>query len=566
MEHFDAVIVGSGFGGSVMAYRLAEAGLSVCVLERGKAYPPGSFPRSPYAMSRNFWDPSEGLHGMFNIWSFRGIGGIVSSGLGGGSLIYANVLIRKDPKTFAEDMDGNHTPWPVSYEDLEPHYESVEQVMNAQRYPFEPDPKKRVPSRWDYDFTPKTNAMREAASRLGYEWRLPKLAVTFKNDGEEPVTASPIKDAPENMYGRTRLTCALTGECDLGCNYGSKNTLDLTYLSLAKLRHGAEIRTRSEVRAFAPREGGGYTVEYADHNGVVEGEKRTVEPPLKTVSADRLILSSGSFGSTYLLLKMQKRGAFPGLSGKLGTRFSGNGDLLTLVVKSLLESGGSPRILDAGYGPVITSAIRVPDEKEGSYHYIEDGGYPQFASWVVETSNQLAFARRGLRLLRRLARGWLRLDLDSDIGAELSDFIGTAALSSSTMPMLAMGRDTPDGSFALTMDERLDLDWRLGRSTPYFRRVRESARAIAHSLNADFRDDPLWYLSRIVTVHPLGGCPMGRDEREGVVDQYGEVFGYPGFHVIDGSMMPGPVGPNPSLTIAAIADRAAEHIIETRKP
>src|SRR4029453_9032427 len=101
--HFDAVIVGSGFGGSVMASRLAEAGLSVCVLERGKAYPPGSFPRSPWEMGRNFWDPSEGLHGMFDVWSFRGIGAVVASGLGGGSLLWSNVVLRKDRSTFVKE-------------------------------------------------------------------------------------------------------------------------------------------------------------------------------------------------------------------------------------------------------------------------------------------------------------------------------------------------------------------------------------------------------------------------------------------------------------------------------
>src|SRR5437588_12204960 len=94
--HFDAVIVGSGFGGSVMAYRLAAEGLRVCLLERGKAYPPYSFPRSPYDLGKNFWDPSEGLFGFFNVWSFKGSGSLVSSGLGGGSLIYAYIIIRKE--------------------------------------------------------------------------------------------------------------------------------------------------------------------------------------------------------------------------------------------------------------------------------------------------------------------------------------------------------------------------------------------------------------------------------------------------------------------------------------
>src|SRR5919202_562727 len=153
--HFDAVIVGSGFGGSVMAYRLAEAGLRVCLLERGKAHPPGSFPRSPYRMRSNFWDPSEGLYGMFNIWSFTGLGAVISSGLGGGSLIYANVALRKDPATFADD---ERERWPVSYGDLEPWYAAVEDMQQPVAYPDDREP---------YASTPKTNAVLDAARRTG---------------------------------------------------------------------------------------------------------------------------------------------------------------------------------------------------------------------------------------------------------------------------------------------------------------------------------------------------------------------------------------------------------------
>src|ERR671932_1155743 len=128
--HFDAIIVGSGFGGSVMAYRLAEAGLRVCLLERGKAYPPGSFPRSPYRMKQNFWDPSEGLYGMFNVWSFDELGALVCSGLGGGSLIYANVMIRKDERWFVRE---DHEYWPVTRADLDPHYDRAEKMLGAQQ-------------------------------------------------------------------------------------------------------------------------------------------------------------------------------------------------------------------------------------------------------------------------------------------------------------------------------------------------------------------------------------------------------------------------------------------------
>ncbi|HYU75181.1 MAG TPA: NAD(P)-binding protein, partial [Ktedonobacteraceae bacterium] len=306
--HYEAVIVGSGFGGSVMAYRLAEAGLNVCLLERGKAYPPGSFPRSPYWMQRNFWNPSSGLYGMFNIWSFEGINSVVSSGLGGGSLIYANVMLRKDEKWFVkEDLhNGGYEYWPVTRADLDPYYDRVEKMMHAEQYPFDQPP---------YNQTTKTIALQKAAKQLHMNWYLPKLAVTFGNEGEAPVPGEPIREEHPNIHGRTRYTCRLCGECDIGCNYGSKNTLDYTYLSAAH-RLGAEIRTLCEVRSFEPTEGGGYTIHYVQHDPENEGQKLTTHDPtvlpVQTITADRLVLSAGTFGSTYLLLKNQ--GAFPDIS------------------------------------------------------------------------------------------------------------------------------------------------------------------------------------------------------------------------------------------------------------
>jgi cholesterol oxidase len=126
-----------------------------------------------------------------------------------------------------------------------------------------------------------------------------------------------------------------------------------------------------------------------------------------------------------------------------------------------------------------------------------------------------------------------------------------------------MGRDVPNGNMKLTEHGYLDIDWIARKSGPYFERVRAESRRIAEAMDAEtVEDNPLWYLRRVITVHPLGGCPMGRAPSEGVVDPYGEVFGCPGLHLADGSVMPGPVGPNPSLTIAALADRFAEAMLD----
>src|SRR6266568_2121540 len=297
--HFDAVIVGSGFGGSVMAYRLAEAGLHVCLLERGKAYPPGSFPRSPYRMKDNFWDPGKGKYGLFNVWSFSGLNALVSSGLGGGSLIYANVMIRKDEKWFVQEdlQKGGYEYWPVTRAELDPHYTNVETMLNVQKYPFNVSP---------YNKTPKTIALQTAAKKLDMDWSLPNLAVTFNNTGQEPVPGEPILEEP-NIHGRTRYSCRLCGECDFGCNYGSKNSLDYNYLSQAKLKYGADIRTCCEVRSFEPGDNGGYSICYVVHDPAkFEGKPLNTHDqavlPLHTITSDRLILAAGTFGSTYLLL------------------------------------------------------------------------------------------------------------------------------------------------------------------------------------------------------------------------------------------------------------------------
>jgi cholesterol oxidase len=557
-EHFDAIVVGSGFGGSVTATRLAEADLRVCVLERGKAYPPTSFPRSPLGMKHNFWDPSEGLHGMFDLWAFSGMDALCCSGLGGGSLIYANVLLRKDERWFVhgDRSGGAYEDWPVTRADLDPHYCEVERRIGTQRYPLDQSP---------YDRTPKTLAYCEAAERLGLDWSLVPLAVTFANAGSPAVPGEPILESAPNLHGRTRQTCRLCGECDVGCNYGSKNTLDYTYLSDA-WRAGADLRTRCEVRAFEPREGGGYAVHYVNHDADAEGTPTDTAALIRhTLTCDRLILSAGTFGTTYLLLR--NRSALPGLSDQLGHGFSGNGDLLTFALHASREIDGKrvPRVIDPSYGPVITSAIRVPDELDGGDgrgFYLEDAGYPEFAGWMLEMLEEPEAIVKAAPRIAHYVWSLLHGHRHSEIGGLASALLGDCDLSSGLLPLLGMGRDIPDGTMKL-QDEQLELDWsKDGASAAFFDRVRDLSRKVAHELGADFLDNPIWHENRVITVHGLGGCRMGRSEQTGVVDSFGRVFGHPGLYIADGSVMPGPVGANPSLTIAALADRFAEAILE----
>jgi len=148
-----------------------------------------------------------------------------------------------------------------------------------------------------YKSTPKTVAFREAARELNLDWMLPNLAVTFANDGDQPVPGEPIREARENIHGRTRYTCRLVGECDVGCNFGSKNSLDYTYLTDA-WHGGADIRTCCEVRSFEPRDGGGWTVQYVYHDIDAEsGRTDTGALPKITLTANHLVLSAGTLGT-----------------------------------------------------------------------------------------------------------------------------------------------------------------------------------------------------------------------------------------------------------------------------
>jgi cholesterol oxidase len=224
-------------------------------------------------------------------------------------------------------------------------------------------------------------------------------------------------------------------------------------------------------------------------------------------------------------------------------------------------------VLDGGHGPVITSALHFRGAEEGGTgrgYYVEDAGYPEFINWLYEGAHQLKLLKRGVRLAARIAKGWVGLTHDSDVSEEIAEVLGDCVGSATSLPLLAMGRDIPNGHMRLTKDGMLDIDWREKGSSEYFRRVRQSMADIAHALEGRMVQNPLGYLSRVITVHPLGGCPMGSSPGEGVVDANGEAFGHPGLYVADGSVMPGPTGPNPSLTIAALADRFAEHLLAGR--
>lgn len=570
-ESFDVAVVGSGFGGSVITYRVATAGKSVCLLERGKAYPPGSFSRTPRELGRNFWDPSRASYGLFNVWAFRHIDAVISSGLGGGSLIYANVFVRKDEAWFARGNSAGDPSevWPpdISRATLDPHYDAVENAMRPARFPK---------TYWDRT---KTAAMRDAATTLGFhvgaqgaastadQWYDPLLNVTFADEAgaTEP---GRVFDPGRNYHKAPRETCRLCGECDVGCNYGAKNTLDFNYITFAQ-NAGAEIRPCTEVKSIRRKASGeGFVVSCVRHDGATEPG---APPAPYTIEARRVILAAGTLGTTYLLLKLRERGDLSPTSRALGTRFSGNGDLL-LFVRDCRDGSGKNRTLNASRAPVITSTFRFPDDLDapgnGRGFYLQDAGYPLVVDYMWEGFNFGNVLRRtlGFALERLAAR--LGISRTTDVDRQLARLVGNGAFSSTSMPLLAMGRDVADGQMFLegardTKEPALQVSWKSARSAQYIDRVVRETKRVAAALGGRFSENPLTTnFNKIVTVHPLGGCPMADSSERGVVDSYGRVYGYErALYVADGSMMPGAVGANPSFTIAAMADRVADAVI-----
>ncbi|HKU02550.1 MAG TPA: GMC oxidoreductase, partial [Arthrobacter sp.] len=447
---------------------------------------------------------------------------------------------------------GGYENWPFTRKDLDPFYDAAEAMLQPVPYPWKD--------------TAKTLAMENTAATLGLSISRPPIAVTFApTPSGEPRTNHPL---PLPEYGSihgpntVRTTCTLSGECDIGCNAGAKNTLDHNYISAAAAK-GADVRTFHDVRGIRPLNGGGYEVRYVIHHPENNGGLLTEQ----IIHCHRLILGAGTFGTNFLLLR--NRGSLPALSDALGTRFSGNGDLLTFIMdaKTPAANGSRPgvRTLTGSRGPVITTAIRVPDanddDGDGRGYYVEDAGYPAFINWLMETAQLRTAALRTARVAGQLLKDRLFEAGRSNVSADLAAALGDGRLSASSVPLLGMGRDIPDGVMTLR-DGRLAIAWTMATSKEYFGRVRATMESIAKDLDGNFVDNPLWWAKRVITVHPIGGAPAGRHPGEAVCDSYGEVFGYPGLFVVDGAAMPGPVGANPSLTIAAFAERACARILD----
>jgi len=554
MASFDVVVIGSGFGGSVMTCRLAEQGHSVCLLERGKRYAFGEFPRRTHEANKLFWDPEDKVFGLYNVNVFRESDAAVvcGSGLGGGSLIYANVMMRM-PDDFFYNWPGG-----ITRKVMDKYYDRVFDMMEANPYPFDTDPY--------YQDTPKLKALKEAYKKLKAspdatekpKWLDPDLAIRF--EGDFPGAQS------KNKQGVIQSKCNKCGECDLGCNIQAKNTLDLNYIARAENQkllgdegRAATVKTFAQVIDIIPSENGGYTVCFQD--------PRDKKSAIEKISAKKVVISAGSYGSTALLLKLKKKGSLPKLSSKLGTQWCGNGDLEGTVILPK----ESKKILNPTEGPVITGCIEYPYKSysDGFPHalFIEDAGFPSFLSWYISgkvpsLANFGGFLKFALKSLGKI----IGINKDINMAGDISSLVKMKNFVPRTMILLGMGRDRPNGRLYLKGNGHIVLDWQMEKGSKlHFDRLRTEMKKLSDAIGGKFFDNPLTYFNKVIAVHPLGGCPMGESEKDGVVSTDGEVFGHPGLYVVDGSIIPASCGVNPSMTIAATAERIAQNFTQPQK-
>ncbi len=565
-DRYEAIVIGSGFGGGISACRLSKRWPGkVMVLERGKRYPMGAFPRAPHDFARNFWNicdvPGEQrprpkemqnseAHGLFDIRNFHRMDVVLSAGLGGGSLIYANVFMEPPDDVFDDR-------WPANTKKavLAPYYSVAKEVLGSRPIPRDGDPRREVV---------RTRLFEKVAKEIGRDSKLVDINVFFGNDFNQPL---PIGEQAPNRYGALQTSCVYCAECDVGCNTHSKNTIDLNYLHVAEHRYGAEVLTEHLAHKIVPVNARGEDDPAADgSNGyrVYYYDLRQGAKLVQEALANRVVVSAGTLGTTELLMRCRDLyKTLPRIGAQLGKRFSGNGDFLSFVL-------GSKEPANPNYGPVITQRIdfNLFQQFNRDHAFImEDASYPVFAAWFTEGIKPRYMHLKAFWLwLRNAWARWIRGTSPGSVGWALGDLL-SGDLSWNTSVLLCMGIDRSNGTMSLDKEGSVTIDWPQQDSMPLYNAIVERCKEYGKVVEGkDFFVLPTWYhpLRKNVSVHPLGGCVLADDPAKGVTSAdlptFGQIFGYTGLYVADGALLPSAVGANPTATISALCERVAEGI------
>ncbi len=540
----DIIVVGSGYGGGVAASRLARTGRSVTVLERGREIAPGEYPRTAedgvgqfqVRLSQNGHriGPKDGLYDL-RIGNDMNV--FVGCGLGGTSLINANVAIEADRRVFDD--------WPQSFpKDLSKYYKRARDMLGSKPYPAG-----KTPS--------KLRALEKAAKGLDADVERPDINVNF--------------EAGHTSGGLWQAPCNDCGDCVSGCNYGAKNTVLMNYLPDAE-SFGAKIYTGAEV-LHIEKDGKRWTVFVNDIDS--DGARRVL-------TANYVVLSAGTLGTTEILLR--SRSDDLQFSKALGTKFSGNGDVWAFGYNANIRDEDGQRMPVYGVGagpndpddpehkpgPCITGMIRIRDSKNvRNEMLIEEGVMPGALAlgYAAAFPPMAALLGDPFRYGDTVQRLQDAADLGESLQNDPSAFIDTAYNGpvGRTLPFLVMAHDASDGVLRLENDT-IVVSWTNAGLDPAILGDAQAVRDACDGIEAEYLPNPLWqdaFGNRVTSVHPLGGCPMGNTVDDGVIDADCRVFdpasGYhDGLYVCDGAALPGAVGVNPHLLITAVAEYAME--------
>lgn len=509
--HYDVLVVGSGFGGSVAALRATEKGYRVGVLEAGRRFEDDELPKTSWRLRKYLWAPQLGCYGVQRIHLLPDVLVMAAAGVGGGSLNYANTLY-KPPTPFFEDPQWGHiTDWES---ELGPYYDQASRMLGVRPNPT---------------FTPADAVMREVAEEMGVgeTFSTTPVGVFFDEPGKT------VSDPYFGGAGPDRTGCTECGGCMTGCRVGAKNTLVKNYLYLAE-KAGATIHPLTTVTRLVPRAGGGYEVHTRSTNGI--RKRRSV------FTADQVVVAAGTYGTARLLLAARETGDLPNLSPALGKVVRTNSE-------AVLAASAKDRSVDYTQGIAITSSFH-PDD----HTHIEPVRYGKGSNVIgliqallVDGGGKMPRLLKFFGLVARNPGAFLR---------------SLSVRNWSERTVIALVMQTDDNSLELSTRRTpvgRGLTSKQGAGTPppeWIPVGHEAIRRVAEKIDGDPGGSIADLFNIPMTAHFLGGCAIGDSPRTGTVDPYLRVYGHEGLHVVDGSAVSANLGVNPSLTITAQAERA----------
>ena len=511
---YDVIVIGSGFGGSVAAMRSVEKGYRTVVLEAGKRWPDSELPKTDWRLDKFMWQPEVEMFGIQRIRYLTDVIVLGGAGVGGGSLVYGNTLYYPHDKFFNAPTWSHITDWKA---ETTAYYELTQRMFGVQPSP--------------YMDTDGDRAVRAVAKQMKRPYVRAPLGIYFGTPGVE------VDDPYFGGAGPRRTGCISCGNCMIGCAFGAKNKLSTNYLHLAE-HGGCEIHDMQEVHELKPLEGGGFEV-HARRPGVVgrvESHRR--------YTAEQVIVSAHAYGTASLLLRMQHEGQLANLSTELGKRARTNSEALISVARSesAFKSDPDEQVFVPGTSAVTAAIAADAESTMGPVYYGPGSNSMAMLYTAMAEGDEHPFTAWAKELLHHPGK---TISVDNP-----------ANWSERGFNMLCM-RDH---------DDWLDLSWKngmmhsqpgaSGAPPPILEVANDVAARVAGRIGGSPAETWFAVASRATSSHFIGGMTMGDNAEQGVIDPFQRVYGYPGLHIMDGSVIAANPGVNPSLTISALAERA----------